>query len=126
MSKQKQAASLIAFIKGSTDPERGMPGCANYDHHYNTCFDDECVVMQGKRCGYFERAVLPTGDSAIRQKYEDLTGALVEGRKVNLCGDCGKAIAARQRYCEKCRRKRSRKTRREYQKAFRDKQRISA
>ena len=37
------------------------PGCANFDYHYNCClFRDECLVQNGQRCEYFERAVLPT------------------------------------------------------------------
>jgi len=46
---------------GDTDPKAGMPGCANYDRHYDGClFEDTCLVQEGKRCGYFERAVLTT------------------------------------------------------------------
>ena len=41
--------------------EQRNPGCANFDYHYDCClFRDECLVQMGKRCKYFERAVLPT------------------------------------------------------------------
>ena len=102
-------SKLDAFIKGSTDPERMMPGCANYSSHYDCCSmsDEKCLVMEGKRCGYFEKAVLPTGDSIIQQKYEVLTGVML-ARMVtqNLCNDCGCSIKPRHRYCDKCKRKR--------------------
>ena len=43
------------------DPKGRKPGCANFDYYYDGClFRDECLVQHGKRCEYFERAVLPT------------------------------------------------------------------
>ena len=114
MANRKRTVGLIAFLKGSTDPKAGIPGCANYDHHYGGCLHGKCLVLEGKRCAYFERAVLPTGDSNIRQKYEDLTGAYIEGLAVNLCSDCGKSIPPRRRYCDRCTQKRRRATYRQY------------
>jgi hypothetical protein len=47
--------------KDETDEKKINPGCANFDYHYNCClFRDECLVQNGQRCEYFERAVLPT------------------------------------------------------------------
>jgi hypothetical protein len=44
-----------------TETKKRNPGCANFDYHYESClFRDECLVQQGQRCEYFERAVLPT------------------------------------------------------------------
>ena len=112
MAKRNRTIGLIAFLKGSTDPKAGMPGCANYDHHYAGClFQDVCLVQEGKRCGYFEKAVLPTGTSEIYSKYEahcDLTEPLVRP-EVRQCS-CGKVLKSRQRYCEDCSRKRRRAT----------------
>lgn len=46
---------------GDTDRKSRKPGCANFDYYYDGClFRDECLVQHGKRCEYFERAVLPT------------------------------------------------------------------
>ncbi|MHC4728166.1 MAG: hypothetical protein ACYS17_13170 [Planctomycetota bacterium] len=46
---------------GYTDKKSKNPGCANFDYHYDCClFRDECLVQKGRRCEYFERAVLPT------------------------------------------------------------------
>jgi hypothetical protein len=106
-----ETIGLIRFLKGSTDPKAGMPGCADYDHHYGSClFKKLCKVQQGERCGYFERAVLPTGSSDVREKYESLTGAYIEGVAVNRCGDCGTRIPPRRRYCDKCVEKRRKAT----------------
>jgi hypothetical protein len=108
-------AGLKTFVTGSTDPKDNTPGCANYDHYYGGClFAEACKVQKGERCGYFERSVLPTGNSAIRQEYEKLTGYYIEGRVTNLCGDCGKSIEPRRRYCDKCTQKRRRATYRQY------------
>ena len=53
--------SLRVFLRGTSNPKEQMPGCANYDHDHGGClFADACQVEQGQRCGYFERAVLPT------------------------------------------------------------------
>ena len=84
-----RTVGLNRFLKGITDVKAGMPGCANYDHHESGCVDGEkCKVEQGKRCSYFERAVLPTGDENVRQQYVDLTSVYVKGIAANLCGDC--------------------------------------
>ncbi len=49
-----------------TDTKTRNPGCANFDYHYDSClFRDGCLVQQGKRCDYFERAVLPAIDDNI-------------------------------------------------------------
>lgn len=102
--------SLIQFLKGTTNPKDGTPGCADYDHHYGDCLFSKCKVEQGNRCSYFERAVLPTGSSDVREKYESITGVYIEGIAVNLCGDCGYRIPPRRRYCDKCVEKRRKAT----------------
>lgn len=122
-----KTAGLIRFLKGTSDPKAGMPGCSNYDFHYGGClFADTCLVEQGERCSFFEIAVLPLGNDSIRQRYEDLTGYFAEGITVNLCGGCGDRIQPRRRFCDKCSRKRRQKTKRESQRKFRGKQRVSA
>lgn len=103
---------LKAFIKGSTEPKAGTPGCANYD---GDCLFGNCVVLnQSIRCRYFEKAVLPTSDISIRDEYEYITGVQITGLTMNICGDCGKAILPRRRYCDKCKRKRRQATYRKY------------
>ena len=121
-------ASLRQFIKGTTDPKDQAPGCDNYDHHYGGCLlGDNCKVEQGKRCGYFEKAVLPTANnlkegSKTIDEYQKLVGlsAPIGSRitKANFC-DCGATIPAGRRLCEKCKRKNRQKTKREYQRKFR-------
>lgn len=120
-------SKLDAFIKGSTDPEKQIPGCANYDHYHDTCMTDEpCLVMEGKRCSYFEKAVLPTDGQAIHFAYEKLTGAMVNVTSVNTCNDCPKVIPPRRRYCDSCKKKRQRKTQREQQRAYQRQKRACA
>ena len=106
-----KAVGLIRFLKGTTDVKAGMPGCANYDRLSGDCLlGKKCKVEQGKRCSYFERAVLPTGDENVRQQYEDLTSVYVKGIAANLCGDCRARIPPGRRYCDNCRRKRRQAT----------------
>jgi len=115
MAKRKRTVGLIAFLKGNTDPAVGMPGCANYDHHYSGCLYGACLVEAGQRCGYFEKAVLPIAGEIGQQKiyaaYESLTGADPLARpQARLCPDCGAELKPRQRYCDDCKRKRRRQS----------------
>ena len=123
---------LKQFLKGSSDPKDMMPGCANYDHHYGGCLlDQECLVEQGKRCGYFERAVLPTASQLkagyrIIDEYQKLclAGALLSIRKTkaHFC-QCGNSIPAGRRYCDKCKKEKRKVTKHQYQRKFRLSQR---
>ncbi len=115
MASRKRSIGLIAFLKGSTDPKAGMPGCANYDHHYSGCLYGGCLAEAGQRCGYFEKAVLPIAGEIGQQKiyaaYESLTGADPLARpQARLCPDCGAELKPRQRYCDDCKRKRRRQS----------------
>ncbi len=116
MARRKRTVGLIAFLRGSTNPENKMPGCCNYDHGSGGCLDkDCCLVEQGKRCGYFEKAVLPIAGEIGQQKiyaaYESLTGADPLARpQARLCPDCGAELKPRQRYCDNCKKKRRRQS----------------
>ena len=52
-----------------------------------------CIVLDGKRCGWFEKAVRPAGRMGGR-----------------ICAACGGEVPKRRRYCEACRRARRRAT----------------
>ena len=130
MAKQKRTVGLIAFLKGSTDPKAGMPGCANYDHHQGGClFGEICKVQGSQRCGYFEKAVLPTAadlglNEAVYSQYEQQVGiagnGLLRRGQIRRCPDCGDEVGPRQRYCLKC----SKRRRRESYRRAREKQRL--
>lgn len=129
----RKTVGLIAFLKGNADPKVGMPGCANYDHHYGGCLFDErgCRVEKGERCSYFERAVLPTafdigcGESVLDQ-YQSRTKSVmrVPHKEVRRCS-CGAILKPRQRFCDRCKRKRRSKAVREYRHRSRKSQRPS-
>jgi len=57
-----------------------------------------CVVLEGGRCGWYEKAVRPGG-----------------GLSGRICAGCGGEVPKRRRYCEACRRARRRATFREAQ-----------
>jgi hypothetical protein len=109
MARWKQTVGLIAFLKGNTDPKSGMPGCANYDHHYGGCLlADTCKVQEGQRCGHFERAALPTAEEigladVVYSAYEAHVGiagnGLLKRGQARRCPDCGDEVGPRQRYC---------------------------
>jgi len=110
---------LKKFIRGSSDPKDNMPGCASY----GCClFASPCLVEQGKRCGYFERAILPTvnglrGGDKILNEYQDhcrVSGILkIKMAAVRFCR-CGQPLLPRQRYCEKCKQRKRQQTYRNY------------
>jgi len=117
-------------LKGSSDPKDQMPGCANYDHHYGGClfenFGGACAVEIGKRCGYFERAVLPTSAETGQREhiyglYEQTVGVIIDTAKTRKrtgdarpCPDCGSPLRTRQRYCDTCSTRRQREQNRRY------------
>jgi hypothetical protein len=126
---QKRNVTLLAFLKGSTNPADRMPGCANYDHDHGGCLletvGEKCpclVVDEHKRCPYFERAVLPTAaDIGQREHvyglYEQTVGAVVDTRKTRRrtgdprpCPDCGGVLRPRQRICDDCQKRRRKQT----------------
>jgi len=127
MARKKASVGLVAFLKGSTNPKKEMPGCANYDHRYGGClFNDECTVERGSRCAYFESAVLPTADdiglkeavyAAYEKQVDIVNNGGLEREPIRLCPDCGAELKPRQRYCDMCgkrrRRQSYRKTRRQ-------------
>ncbi len=120
MGKQRRTVGLIAFLYGNTDSETGMPGCANLDRHYGGCLlEDSCKVQDGERCGYFERAVMPTADAiglrdTVYSAYEVHVGiagnGLLKRGQVRRCPDCGDEVGPRQRYCLKCSKRRRRES----------------
>lgn len=98
--------------------------CANYDRHYQTCIDDKtCKVLGGEQCGYFEKAVLGPPDYKFRlpgydyqklfAQYAEQTNTKTQAVEQRRC-DCGNPLRPRQRYCEKCSRKRRQQAYREY------------
>ena len=100
MAKRK-TVGLIAFLKGSSNPENKMPGCCNYDHNSGGCLGkDSCFVEQGKRCGYFEKVVLPTSadlglKELIYSLYQKHVGiaeddSLISTTNIRPCPDCSK------------------------------------
>ena len=116
MAKRK-TVGLIAFLKGTSNPADMMPGCANYDGNYGGCLLDEtCKVEQGKRCVYFEKAVLPTakdiGLQSVYSQYEKsigIEGALkISMGQARLCPECGAGLKLRQRFCDSCSKRRRR------------------
>ncbi len=120
MVKRRRTVGLIAFLKGSTDPAVGMPGCADYDHHHGGCLlADTCKVQEGQRCGYFERAVLPTVEAiglkdVLYSAYEGHVGiagnGLLKRGQIRRCPDCGDEVGPRQRYCSNCSKSRRRQS----------------
>lgn len=114
MSKRKRTVGLIAFLKGNSDPQVGMPGCASYDQHHGGClFAEGCKVEAGQRCGWFERAVLPTaGDIGQVEKiyaaYQTQVGLEepIIRQQIRVCPDCGAELGVRKRYCGKCAKRR--------------------
>jgi hypothetical protein len=119
MARIKQT-TLTKFIKDE---------CANYNKHYQECLSgDECKVLSGERCGYFEKSVLGPLDypyrlpgydySKLFAQYADRTGAKKRKVKVRRC-DCGSPLRQRQRYCDSCAKMRAKAANRERQRKHR-------
>ena len=143
MTKRKRTVGLLALLKGSSNPKDLTPGCANYDHHYGGCLfcvkgcdvtNDECLqcddfqeysyclVERGQRCGYFEKAALPTAadlglSELVKRLYGKNAGIANDGSSQREPGrrcpgtdrhECGAPLPPRRKYCDKCRGERRR------------------
>lgn len=111
---KRKRIGLIAFLKGSTNLDESIPGCANYDHYKGGClYNTVCLVQEGKRCKHFEKVVLPAAvDIGQRELLYNLYAKAVgveidpQNENVRKCPDCGAELKARKRYCDACSKKR--------------------
>lgn len=114
-SQELRDMTLKSFLRGNVAKE--FPGCANLDEYYGGClYRETCLLDQGKRCQYFEQAVMPTARDAgcleqVTEQYNRKTGSTIR-RKVRPCPDCGGELKPRRRYCEACAKKRRRQVKR--------------
>lgn len=92
--------------------------CVNFDKYYQLCISDKpCKVIEGVRCGYFEKCVLGAPDylyklpgydyAKLFAQYSELTDAKKQKVAQRKC-ICGEPLGYRQRYCDKCSRIRKR------------------
>ncbi len=77
-----------------------------YEFEYQNA--GRCWVQEGIACDHFGQAILPSGNVAIAEEYEKCVSG-VKKQKIRLC-ECGAELAKRARYCEKCRKKRRRRS----------------
>ena len=77
-----------------------------YEFEYKNA--GRCWVQEGMLCDHFERFVLPDGNEAIDEEYEKCVSG-IKKQKLRFC-ECGAELAKRARYCEKCRKKRRRRS----------------
>ncbi len=117
---ETQAGRLSSFVRSE---------CANYDQHYGLCMeaanqDQPCLVLAGKPCRYFERAVLGPPDYPYQTAGYDWPKLFEAYGQINLrlagravavrrC-ECGTALAKRERVCAKCRTRRRQDAYRQY------------
>jgi len=109
--KTKQTKSLAVFVKKE---------CANCVGG-QCCMIGQCLVLKGKPCLYFEKAVLGPVDYKFHQPgydwgglfdaYSAINGSYLSKQvKLRNC-ECGEPLLPGKRYCEKCKRKRARAAR---------------
>ena len=112
--------------------------CANFVRSgrpaFNGCIlppegvaEGACLVRDGKRCRYFEAALLPLGEKddiaeaaryrAAADTYRTAHGLAGAGERRHC--ECGAPIQKRRRMCEACRALRRRETRRHAQRKWR-------
>lgn len=110
--------TLISFLKNM---------CVNY-YNNNCLLSNFCEVIEGRRCGYFEKRVLGSTDykyrlpgydySKIFGEYIERTGAKIGGKVETRNCTCGKPLGYRQKLCDTCKKKNRKKTSRIYQKEY--------
>lgn len=134
--------ALTRFVKDQCanwtgDPQEECLGASVFGEPFRQ--PGKCWVMEGKPCKYFKDKVLgpedykyphpcfvkdPAFEARVRKQYRKIDHTVVEA-EARRCPDCGAPLSPRERYCEKCTRKRRHKTRREYQRKFRKTQRLN-
>ena len=104
-------SKLRAFIAGSSNPKDNIPGCSNLDGINCIWNDSGCLVDQGKKCLYFEKAVLPTAEDIgkseyMRKAYAKQIG--LDSDKVSAsdssrhCPGCDTELQAGEKFCRSC------------------------
>ena len=89
--------------------------CCNFISNLHQA-DRPCSVLSGSRCPLFEAAILPACDPHTVTEYSARyigKGSGIPATQPNRCNDCHAAIPFRERYCDKCRTKRRRQTRKQ-------------
>lgn len=87
------------------------------------------VIVDGKKaCGIVTQTdIMWAVRSELERREEERQGLIAELQiLVPRCPECAAPLRSRQRYCEKCRRKRRQRTRREHQQGCRKTQKLSA
>ncbi len=82
-----------------------------------------CWIQEGEFCDYFEKSVLPLAkdkkvSNAIIKEYSRIIDKNSMKLKSRFC-ECGAELSKGMRYCDKCRAKKRRMTKRNYQRNYR-------
>ncbi len=84
----------------------------------------KCLIIEEKNpCVFFRKSVLPLAEyygvySKILSEYTEIDESIVKDIHTRFC-DCGEELTPRERFCERCRKKRRQKTDREYHQKYR-------
>jgi len=74
-----------------------------YEFEYQNA--GRCWVQEGIACDHFGQAILPSGNVAIAEKYEEcVSGSNIEEQEPRLC-KCGNILSDNERKCAICKRK---------------------
>ncbi len=116
--------TLVSFIRAECDNITSTNLCLGLDVFGKRFMDqDRCLVLRKKRCDYFKKCVLPLAKlmgcyDRIFKEYIKFDKTVDQSEEARFC-ECGEELKPRERFCERCRKKRRRETKREYQKNYR-------
>ena len=106
--------------------------CAGYTE--GGCIDGKCLVLEGERCEYFEKAVLPPIDytyspevesiPVLHKEYSNIHEDFCDGAELRHC-ECGRPMAKGKQLCKKCKKKRKQDSKKRYQKKYRKQNKIT-
>lgn len=124
----RHTVTLLAFLKGSLDRKKPMPGCCYLDGNDCTLRDGMCFVLEHSRCLWFEKAVLPTAQQigqlqSLTAKYEDQVMSILERPETSgqaadrFCPGCSRPLLPRRRLCDSCRERRRKEAYRQYRRS---------
>ncbi len=116
--------TLISFIKAECANLTSTNLCIGLDVFGERFMNqDKCLILRKKRCEYFKKCVLPLAKlmgcyDRIFKEYIRFDKTVDQSEEARFC-ECGEELKPRERFCERCRKKRRLESKREYQKNYR-------
>ncbi len=110
--------TLVSFVKIKCANITSTNLCLGLDAFGERFMNQaQCLILAKKRCDFFKKCVLPLAKlmgcyDRIFKEYIKFDKTVDQSEEARFC-ECGEELKPRERFCERCRKKRRQKTNRE-------------